>query len=136
MLKTDFIRKATKFLLFLNVFVAEAMFRHRSFADKSVDSQVIIKMGLWILTFIFCVLLFRVWGKKLLRLDNFVQLLLLLDIVISCFYAPNFAYSFASAFSLVAVMFMLLLASSVLDNAEIIRQVILGCTLVAFISII
>jgi exopolysaccharide production protein ExoQ len=130
------IRKWTQVLLFLNVFMVEAIFRQRSFADKSIDLQIVLKMGLWVLTFVFCVALFRLWGKRLLRVDNIFQVFLLADIVISCFYAPVFTYSFASAFSLIAVMFMLMLASAVLTNAQIIHQIILGCTLVAAISII
>jgi O-antigen ligase len=134
--KYDFVVKATACLLFLNTFFIEAIFRTRDFADKSMDFQVILKTVLWVITFIFCVSVSRLWIKKLLRIDNFFQMLLLAVIFISCTYAPNPFYSLGSAFSLVTVIFLLLLSSVVLDNRGIIRQIILGCTLVTALSII
>lgn len=136
MLKTDFIRRFTKILLFVNVFVIETMFRQRSFTDKSIDLQVMIKMGLWLVTFVFCAILYRLWLKKLARIDNVFQIFLLIMIFISCFYAPNTLYSLAAVFSLLTVFSLLFLASSVLNNREIIFQIISGCTLVIALSII
>lgn len=134
--RNEFIENCTKLLLFTNAFMVEAIFRQRSYTDKSIDLQIILKLGLWVFTFLFCIFLFRRWGTKFLRIDNIFQVFLLIDIFISCSYAPNPVYSLACAFSLLAVVFLLLLSSSVLTNMEIIRQIIRGCTLVAFISII
>lgn len=128
--------RATRWLLFLNVFMAEAVFRQRDYADKSVDLQIVLKLGIWVLSFAFCVYFYRVWVRKLLQADNIFQVLLLGMIIASCFYAPQFSYSFASAFSLVAVLFMLLMASEVLTDKDLIKQIILGCTMVIAISII
>jgi exopolysaccharide production protein ExoQ len=135
MLKKDFIYSTTKWLLFLNVFMAESVFRIRDYAEKSIDFQVVLKLGIWGLSFAFCVFYYRLWAKKLLQIDNIFQVLLLLLIVISCFYAPNTVYSLASAFSLIAVLFMLLMASAVLTKQELLRQIIFGCTLVITASI-
>ncbi|MFO0388908.1 MAG: O-antigen ligase family protein [Alphaproteobacteria bacterium] len=115
--------------------MAESVFRIRDYAEKSIDFQVILKLGIWGMSFAFCVFYYRLWAKKLLQIDNIFQVLLLLLIVISCFYAPNTLYSLASAFSLIAVLFMLLMSSSVLTNQELLRQIILGCTLVIAASI-
>ncbi len=136
MLKHHFIRNGTKLLLFLNVIVAEAMFRQRAYIDKSVDLQVAIKIGVWVATFSFCIFFFRTWIGRLLRIDMFLQMLLLVFIFISCLYAPHVSYSFASAFSLATVLLLLLMASSVLDNHEILGQIILASSAVMAISLI
>lgn len=136
MQQNNALKNITKFILFINAFSIEAVFRARSIADKSVDLQVILKMGIWVLTFLFSIALFRFWGRKLLRIDNIGLFLLLLLICASCFYAPDFVYSAASAFSLLVVISLMLLVSEVLDNEEMLFPIILGCTLVMAISII
>ena len=45
-------------------------------------------------------------------------------------------YSLATAFSLIAVLSILLLASAVLDKQDVVRQVMRGCSLVMFLSLI
>lgn len=135
-LASTFVVTATRWLLFINTFMAESVFRERSYADKSVDLQVVLKLGIWVFTFLFCVYHYRLWVHKLLKIDNVFQILLLGMICVSCLYAPNFIYSAASAFSLVSVLFMLLMAAAVLESAELIRQIIFGCSAVIFISII
>ena len=116
--------------------MVEASFRVRDYNDKTIDLQVMIKMALWFVTFAFSIWLYRLWTRKLFRIDNVFQVLLLLLIVISCFYSPNMFYSLGAAFSLITIIFLLLLSSSILSNREIARQIIFGGTLVAFLSII
>lgn len=128
-------RKWAKWLLFLNAFLIEAVFRQRAFDDKSIDFQVTLKLILWGIVIGFCTLQYRRWGHKLLRIDNVFQLLLLTDIIASCFYSPNPSYSFGCAVSLIAVLFLLLASSSILTNREMLQPIIYGCTLVAALSI-
>ncbi|MCB1562660.1 MAG: O-antigen ligase family protein [Alphaproteobacteria bacterium] len=128
--------KVTQFLLFWNTFVVETTLRTREFSNKSIDWQVMVKMGTWGLTFLLCLFFYKLWLRKMLRLDKFVEILLLTVIVISCFHAPNIAYSLASAFSLIAIFCMLFLASFTLTNKQILWPIILGCTAVTFISLI
>lgn len=134
--KDVFIVKMTQFLLFWNTFAVESVFRQREFADKSIDFQILIKMGTWAFTFAFCLFFFRLWAKKMLRIDKFAEILLLIMIFISCFYAPNIPYSLASAFSLFAIFFLLFLSSFTLTNKQILWPIMLGCTTVATLSII
>ncbi|MGE0754807.1 MAG: O-antigen ligase family protein [Alphaproteobacteria bacterium] len=135
-LANPLIVNTTRWLLFINTFMAESVFRHRDYDDKSIDLQVILKLGVWMFSFLFCVYYYRLWARKLLQVDNFFQVILLAMIGVSCLYAPNFVYSAASAFSLIAILFMLLMASAVLTSKELIRQIIYGCSAVIFISII
>lgn len=134
--KHDFVRYTTQILLFINTFTAEAIFRQRDLADKSIDLQIVFKMGVWAATFVFCVMLIRLWFKQLLRIDKFFELLLLIMILVSCTYAPNPTYSLASAFSLFAIFFLLFLSSATLHNREIIWPIVAGCSLVSLISLI
>jgi exopolysaccharide production protein ExoQ len=134
--KQVFIGNFTKILLFLNAFIIEAVFRQRDFADKSMDAQVIIKTVLWVITFLFCAATYRIWAKKLLRMDNVFLVLLLILIFISCAYSPNEFYSLGATFSLVTIISLMLLASEVLENHEMLRPLIYGCTLVMALSII
>ncbi|HEU5047986.1 MAG TPA: O-antigen ligase family protein [Rickettsiales bacterium] len=133
---TNKLKNITKFVLFINAFAIEAVFRARSIADKSIDLQVIIKMGIWVLTFMFCIGSFKLWGRKLLRIDNICLFMLLILITASCFYAPDFLYSAAAAFSLFSIIFLMLMVSEVLDNREMLLPIIYGCTLVMAISIV
>lgn len=131
-----FVRRMTAFVLFLNVFMTESVFRYRDYADKSIDLQVMLKMGVWTATFLYTLYFYRLWAGKMLRIDNALQVVLLVMILASCFYAPNFSYSFVSAFTLFSVLFLLLLCSSVLTKREILLQMIYGCTAVVVLSII
>jgi exopolysaccharide production protein ExoQ len=128
--------RATQFLLFLNTFVVESMFRQRDLGEKSIDLQVILKMGTWAFTLAFCLYFYRLWAAKMLRIDKFFELLLLFVVVLSCFYSPNIPYSLASAFSLVSVFALLFMSSFVLSNRQILWPIILGCTSVVFVSLI
>ena len=134
--KHTWVARVTQLLLFINTFVVESTFRVRAYEDKSLDLQVMIKLGVWAVTFLFCVALFRLWGQRMLRVDNFFQVLLLLLIFLSCFYAVNVVFSLACAFSLIAVFSLLFLASAVLTNREIIAPIIWGGTLVSVISLV
>ena len=54
MRKDVFVVKATQVLLFVNTLVVEAIFRQRDLSDKSIDFQILLKMGTWVFTFAFC----------------------------------------------------------------------------------
>jgi O-antigen ligase len=134
--KRALVARCTQILLFINTFAAETTFRLRAYDDKSLDLQVLIKLGVWAATLVFCVAFFRLWGKRMLRVDNFFQVVLLALIVLSCFYAVNVPFSLACAFSLIAVFCLLFMSSAVLTNREIIAPIIGGGTLVSVISIL
>ena len=125
-----------QWLIFINTFVAETMFRQRDIADKSIDLQIIIKLAVWGFTFAFCAYYYRMWVAQTRRIDRALEVLLLMIITISCFYAPSPLYSAASVFSLVAVFLLMYLSSVTLNNAQILWPFILGSSLVSFISII
>jgi exopolysaccharide production protein ExoQ len=126
----------TQWLLFLNTFVAESVFRQRDFADKSIDLQVVLKMSIWAGTFIYCLYFVRLWMGTLTRIDKFTEILLLLVITVSCFVAPNTFVSLASAFSVVSVFLLLMMCSSLLTNKQILEALIWGGTLVGAISLV
>ncbi len=134
-LNRGFVYNTTKWLLFLNVFMTAAVFRIRDYADKSIDLQVMLKLGIWGISLIFCLFCYRLWVKKLFQIDNVLLIPLLMLIIASCFYSLDRAYSLASAFSLVAVLFMFFMASAVLTTQEFLQQIIRGCTTVVAASI-
>jgi O-antigen ligase len=136
MLTKERVAGITKGLLFFNAVIAESVLRHREFAEKSIDFQIIVKMGMWAITFAFCAYCFRLWVGKLTRIDKFMEVLFLTIVVVACFYAPNILYSLASAFSLFSVFFLLFLSSALLKNKEILWPIILGSTLVSAVSIV
>jgi O-antigen ligase len=125
-----------QWLLFLNTFVAESIFRQRSFTDKSIDFQIIVKMGLWAATFIFSMYFIRLWAKSLFRVDKCSEVLMLVVVLVSCLYAPNIPYALAAAFSMIAIFSLFFLSSAILSNREILRNIILGSSLVSFLSLI
>jgi exopolysaccharide production protein ExoQ len=135
MLTKERLANWTQWLLFLNTFAVEAIFRQREFSDKSIDLQIIIKMGVWAATFAFCLYFLRRWVWIIPRVDKFFELSLLIVILCSCFYAPNLAYSLASAFSIISIFLLLFMASATLTNKQILKPIIYGCSLVSFLSI-
>lgn len=135
MLTKERVARWTQWLLFLNTFIVESIFRQREFSDKSIDFQVIIKMGVWAATFAFCLYFLRRWVWVLPRIDKFFEFSLLVVILCSCFYAPNLAYSLASAFSIISIFSLLFMASAILNNKQILEPIIYGCSLVSFLSL-
>jgi exopolysaccharide production protein ExoQ len=126
----------TQWLLFLNTFAAESIFRQRDFADKSIDLQIILKMGTWAITLAFAMYFIRFWARNMLRVDKFSEVLMLLVVLVSCLYAPNIPYALAAAFSMIAVFSLFFLSSAILSNREILRNIILGSSFVSFLSLI
>lgn len=136
MQKSTLIRFSTQAMLFTCVFVTLSIFRVRDIADKSLDLQVLVKLGVWALGLALAIALAGFWIRKIFRIDNILQPVLLVLVFASCFYAPNFSYSLASAFSLAAVLFLLLLSSEVLGRRQVLRLIICASTLVAALSIL
>ena len=136
MQKADFIKYVTQILLFLNVIVVTSIFRVRDYADKSLDLQVMLKLGVWAATFLIALFLMRLWMRRFLQIDQILLFILFALVGVSCLYAPNLTYSAASAFSLLSVVLLLFLSSSVLTTREIMRTIIAAVTLVAVVSIL
>lgn len=136
MLRREWVVQWTQWLLFLNTFVAESIFRQRDFADKSIDLQITLKMSVWVLTFIFSMYFIRFWAKNMIRVDKFSELAMLAVVVFSCSYAPNIPYALAAAFSMISVFSLFFLSSAILSNREILKNIIFGSSLVSFLSLI
>lgn len=132
----SYVRTITKWLLFLTGFMTCAIFRHRDYAEKSLDFQILLKLAVWGLAFAFSVACYKFWIKKLLQIDNIFLVLMLLLVAVSCTYSPNVVYSAASAFSLFAVLAIFYLAASVLTKKELLWQLIMACSTIVAISLI
>lgn len=129
-------KQAASFFVALNVFFLLSTFRVRDYTDTSLDYQIIIKLALWSAGVGLSILMYRRWIGNALRTDNILLALMILQIFAACLYAPHMNYALACFFSLIATFTILYLASSFLEESEILYTVMLTISLIAFLSII
>ena len=120
----------------MNVFFLLSTFRFREYTSTAIDWQILVKLALWFTGFGLGVLLYRKWAGKVLGIDNILLVVMLLQILAACLYAPQMTYALSCFFSLVSIFMILFLASSYLDEEEILYSVFLTITLICIISII
>lgn len=129
------VTRITQFLVFLNVFIVQANFRYREFGDDSVDSQVLIKLGIWVFTFGFSVVFIKQWGQKLIGQGNGFLAAVLLMMALSCVYAPSFTYSAGCVVSILAFIGIFCLAACLMDERTLLQTVIYAVSLVCLVSL-
>lgn len=134
--KKILLKRAVALFVAMNVFVLLSTFRYRDYTSTSIDLQILLKLGLWFMGFGLGILLYRKWAGKVLRIDNILLIVMLLQILAACFYAPQMIYALSCFFSLVSIFIILFLASSYLDEEEILYSVFLTISLICIISII
>ncbi|MCB1590819.1 MAG: O-antigen ligase family protein [Alphaproteobacteria bacterium] len=130
------IKRSTSVFVGLNVFFLLATFRHRDYTDTAMDFQILIKLSLWMAGLGLGILFFRRWIGNALRADNILLVVLLVQILLACLYAPHMTYAVACFISLVAVFMILYFASIFLDEGEILYAVLIAISVICVISII
>lgn len=123
-------------LLFANTFLVSAVFRYREFGSNSIDFQILLKLGIAVISFGVSVLLYRIWIGRMLRIDNIFCVVMLIWFVLSSFYAPSLIYSLAAAFTFMSITFTMYMSASVLNTSQIIRTIIWACSALTVVSII
>ena len=126
---------ATMIIVFAAVFLIDANFRDRDYADKAVDFQVLIKIGLWLTLACIALIHWPRWLAWMMTPTNLVSLTFLAWLLFTANASPLPAYSAVAAFSIIAyVLFSAFLFSS-FDRAEIFAVAVLAITLFCLVSI-
>jgi O-antigen ligase len=129
-------RIAILLIVFAAVFLIDANFRNRDFADKAVDFQVLIKIGNWLLLTLVAILHMRRWLAQIVIPSNLPWLMFIIWIVLTAAVSPNPAYSAVAALSVFAYVIFSAFVFSSFERAEIFLVTIVAITLFCIVSII
>jgi O-antigen ligase len=129
-------RAATYGVCFASVFILEAVFRVREYADKSIDLQIIIKVLSWLYIFGFGLTRLPRYIGSLVSLPNAFWILFFGWALYSSSYSPNPAYSVVAIFSVIAfwLYFLSLLPDS--DDVAVLLSLAAAAAAIAFCSLI
>ncbi|NJM34535.1 MAG: hypothetical protein HC850_07295 [Rhodomicrobium sp.] len=122
-------------IVFLSVFLLDATFRVRDYADKGIDFQVLIKIAIWLT--IAAVALFHAsrWLGEILTPGNLPWILFLLWLLFTATLSPIPAYSAFTAFSICAHVAFCAYLFSNFERAEIFAVMVLALTAFCLVSI-
>jgi O-antigen ligase len=95
-------RFGTMALLFVAVFLIDAVFRRRDFTDKSLDYQALIKVAVWSLMVLVSLINIRSWYKILLLPSNMPWMLFLTWLCLTYFTSTFPVYTLVTSFSIYA----------------------------------
>jgi exopolysaccharide production protein ExoQ len=124
-------------VLFIIMFLMDAVLRQRAFEEKSADWQILLRVGSWSLG---CLAILAVGlGRSVvhsLRPDTFLWILFYLWLGYTASYSPNVVYSAVCVFSIVAVHFFCVTAFGRVEEVRLIAALVAACAVMAVASMI
>jgi O-antigen ligase len=120
-------------LLFAAVFLTDAVFRIRDYADKDVDFQVFLKLAIWAGIAAVALMHVRTWAMTLLMPSNTPAVLFLVWLMATAAISPVPAYSFVAAFSIVAYVLFSAYVFATYDRVTVFAAIV--AAIVAFCAI-
>jgi O-antigen ligase len=129
-------RTAILLLLFMAIFLLDAVFRVRDYQDKGVDFQVMLKLGVWALIAGVALLHASGWFGTLFAPTNMPLILFLVWLFVTAAASPVPAYSAVAAFSIVAYVFFAAYLFSNFDEVDVFATIVLALTAFCIASII
>ncbi len=129
-------RRMLMLLLAACIFIVDAVFRVRSYSDKSIDFQIVMKAGTWALLIMVAVsrlsatLSAAISGERLLWTLFFGWLLFTTTL------APNPVYSLVAVFSLISFFMFFASISSRFSLEDVLITILIACLLLAVVSLI
>lgn len=129
-------RTAILLLVFLAVFLLDAVFRVREYQDKDVDFQVILKLGVWAMIASVALFNLRGWIPTLLRPTNVPLIMFLIWLFVTATVAPAPAYSAVAAFSILAYVLLSAYLFSTFDETEMFAAIVVALIAFCIVSII
>jgi exopolysaccharide production protein ExoQ len=123
-------------MIFIAAFVIEATTRIRDVADKSVDYQVAIKVGVWVTIFLISLVQIRRWLPHMMRPTNIPVLMFLAWLFFTATVSPIPAYSAGAVFSICANILFCAAIFATFERVEIFAVMTLAMTVLCVLSII
>jgi O-antigen ligase len=122
-------------MIFVAIFMIDATFRSRDFADKGVDFQVVLKIGIWCIIALIAMTHTPRWAGQLLRPTNIPVLMFLAWLLFTTTVSPLPAYTAACAFSVCAYIVFCAYIFASFDRVEIFAVMVVAITLFCIVSI-
>jgi O-antigen ligase len=129
-------RTAILLLVFVAVFLLDAVFRVREYQDKDVDFQVILKLAVWAMIASVALFHIRGWLSTLLRPTNVPLIMFLVWLFVTAAVSPVPAYSAVAAFSILAYVLFSAYLFSTFDEVEIFAAIAVALTAFCIVSIV
>ncbi|WP_125461781.1 MULTISPECIES: O-antigen ligase family protein [Rhodomicrobium] len=129
-------RPAVLTILFLAIFMLDAMFRMRDWADKGVDFQVLLKIGAWALMVFVTAVHWQRWLAHVLTPTNIPWVLFLGWLLFTATVSPMPEYSAISAISICAYVLFCAYLFAEFERGDIFAVMVLAITLFCAVSII
>jgi O-antigen ligase len=123
-------------LLIISIFFVDAVFRVRSYDDKSLDVQVVLKVLVYLMVFIAGLLLRKSNGSNFQYSYNKCLLALILIFAFSACWSPNSAYTLVASFSLLAFFIFITSYASSFGTTLLLKNIsiaLLAFMIVSFI---
>jgi exopolysaccharide production protein ExoQ len=123
-------------LVFLGVFLIDATFRRREFTDKSLDYQVLMKIGLWLTIALVSLIHLRRWASVLMVPSNIPWIMFLSWLCLTAAVSQVPAYSAMTAFSIYSFAMFCAFIFNAYDRVEIFAVMVLSIVVFCIVSII
>jgi len=128
-------RVAVLILLFIAVFMIDAVFRRREATDKSLDFQALMKIGLWLLLIVVAIIHSRHWYHLLILPSNLPGVMFLLWICATIYTSHVPAYTAVTSFSIIAYSLGTAYFCNVLNRSDLFGCIVASITLFCCISL-
>lgn len=122
-------------VLALLIFATDGNFRARSWADKSLDWQVAMKLGVWMLAGLVGAMHFGRAMRAGLRPPAIFALMLVGLLVASTAWSPNWAYTLVSSVSYAAILLFALAMAESVDENDVILGLLMGFGALVVLSV-
>jgi O-antigen ligase len=123
-------------LTFIAVFLIDATFRRREFADKSVDYQIMMKVGLWIAMAVVSLVHIRRWASVLVIPSNIPWILFLSWLCVTAAVSEVPAYSAMTSFSIYSFALFCAFIFHTYDRVEVFAVMTASMVVFSVVSII
>jgi O-antigen ligase len=123
-------------LVFIAVFLIDATFRRREFTDKSLDYQVLMKIGLWVTIATVSVVHFRRWAGVLLLPSNIPSTMFLCWLCLTAAVSEVPLYSAMTSFSIYSFAMFCAFIFNTYDRVDIFAVMVAAIVFFCVVSII
>jgi exopolysaccharide production protein ExoQ len=129
-------RTAILLLVFIAVFLLDAVFRVREYQDKDVDFQVVLKLGVWAMITLVALFHIRSWFPIVVKPTNIPLIMFLTWLFVTATVSPSPAYSAVAAFSILTYVLFSAYLFSTFDEVEIFAAIAVALIVFCIVSII
>lgn len=126
---------ATLLLVFVAVFLIQAVFRVREYEDKEVDFQVMLKMAVWMMAAGIALFHAPRWLGAVLTPINMTWIMLLLWLFATAAVSPSPLYTAGSAFTIFACVVLCAYAFAVFEPFTVLATMVVSIVAFCIVSL-